>query len=481
MPHERPNILLVIADQWRGDCLSIDGHPCVQTPNLDAIAHRGARFRRAYSACPSCVPTRRSLLCGQMPATNGMVGMQGDPSWNPEATLPGELTRAGYQTGFVGRTMHQEPAFRRYGYEEFDLSWKLPEEAPYSDYQLELMRATGETHPFASHGVDFNGAVARPWHLDEALHETNWTTNRAIRWLQKRDPSRPFFLTVSYFHPHPPLVPLQHYFDRYLGMDLPEATIGDWANRPANDGFGLGPASDVCCLEGELLRQAQAGYFGLITHLDDQISRLLGHHTGVSHGVMANTILTFTSDHGEMLGDHFLFRKTYPYEGSARVPMLFRGPGIAPEAVNDRPVTHADLMPTFLDFAGADIPQGVDGENLAPLLRGDVPPSDDRILHGEHAICYRPEQANHYLVSDTHKYIWFSQTGEEHLFDLVHDPGETNDLISDESQADIWRNHLIARLRDRPEGFTDGEKLVVGRPHRNLVADGAADAAEMDG
>lgn len=476
----QPNIMLVIADQWRGDCLSIDGHHCVQTPNLDAMGHRGARFRRAYSACPSCVPTRRSLLCGQMPATNGMVGMQGDPTWNPEATLPGEMTKAGYQTAFVGRTMHQEPQFRRYGYEEFDLSRKVPEDPPYTDYHLELIRATGETHPFHAHGVSSNGYVARPWHLDEALHETNWVTNRAMRWLQKRDPSRPFFLTVSYSHPHPPLTPLQHYFDRYLQMEMPAPSIGDWASRPTHNGLGLGPASDVCCLEGDLLRQAQAGYFGLITHLDDQISRLLNVQPGMPRDAVHNTIVVFTSDHGEMLGDHYLFRKTYPYEGSARVPMLFKGPGIAPHAIIDRPVTHADLMPTLLDFAGAPIPTCVDGENLAAMLRGDMPVQSDRIVHGEHAICYRSEQANHYLVSDRHKYVWFSQTGEEHLFDLVDDPGEAHDLIENESLADVWRQRLIDVLRDRPEGFTDGKRLIVGRPHRNLIADGQADAAAMD-
>ena len=119
MSDARPNLLLIMTDQQRGDCLSIDGHPVLQTPNMDSLGAGGARFRRGYTTCPSCVPARRSILTGQYPATHGMVGMQGGVEWNPHTTLPQALRDAGYQTIFVGRTMHQHPRWKRYGFEEF--------------------------------------------------------------------------------------------------------------------------------------------------------------------------------------------------------------------------------------------------------------------------------------------------------------------------------------------------------------------------
>ncbi len=482
MADPRPNFILVIADQMRGDCLGIDGHPCVQTPNLDAMAAGGARFARAYSTCPSCVPARRSLMCGQSPQRNGMVGMQGDPSWEPDATLPGELTKAGYQTALVGRTMHWTPGWRRYGFEEMQLSVTLNSSGPPSDYDLALLKhAPEEAGGFAGHGVDYNGYVARPWHLDETLHETHWTITRAIRWLQRRDPARPFFLLVSLFHPHPPLTPPGHYLDRYLRMEMPAPAIGDWAQRPPHDGLGLPPDSDVTCLKGQLLRQAQAGYFGLINHIDDQITRLTAVHGGVPAHARRNTILAFTSDHGEMLGDHHLFRKTYPYEGSARVPLIFHGPGIERGVVCDRPVHQADVMPTILDLAGVDVPASCDGRSLAGVLRGEADGPDRDVLHGEHAVCYRPEQAYHSLTDGRIKYIWFSQTGVERLFDLAADPTECRDLAGRAEHAEElrrWRGRLIERLADRPEGFVEDGTLVPGRPHRNLLPDIEAAARE---
>src|SRR5690625_2466162 len=109
MPDDRPNILLIMTDQQRGDCLSLAGHPCLLTPNMDAIGAAGAHFRRAYSTCPVCIPARRSLMSGQHPATNGMVGYKDFQEWNPPATLPGALRDAGYQTGLVWRNMHLHP------------------------------------------------------------------------------------------------------------------------------------------------------------------------------------------------------------------------------------------------------------------------------------------------------------------------------------------------------------------------------------
>ncbi len=472
----RPNILLIMTDQQRGDCLGIDGHPCLMTPTLDALAAGGARFSHAYSTCPSCIPARRSLLSGQFPATHGMVGYEENVPWHPDHTLPGELRAAGYHTALVGRPMHQHPSRKRFGYDHMvhvdDHAHHLPHHA------LPHMPAAPD-----GHGLSANGWTARPWHLDETEHPTYRTADEALRFLDTwRDPAAPFFLTVSFIAPHPPLCPPGFYMDRYLRLDTPAAEIGDWAQPPTQGERGFAVDSDRVHLTGEALKSTRAAYYGLINHVDDQICRILQGLTAAIDPLTGcraidNTIIAFTSDHGEMLGDHYLFRKTYPYEASSRVPLIFRLPqGMCTEATNSGRVIHEaacleDIMPTLLDLSGTPIPDGVDGRSLAPLLR-DENPNWREYLHGEHATCYGTHQANHYLTDGREKYIWYTQSGLEQLFDLDADPNECHDLIASPAHANNvarWRERMIAELSGRPEGFTDGETLIAGRAYPSLL------------
>ena len=249
---ERPNILLIMTDQQRGDCLSIDGHPCLMTPNMDEIAGSGVRFRRAYTTCPSCIAARRSLLSGQFPATHGMVGYHDGIEWDAPPTLPQVLRDEGYQTVMVGRGMHQHPCRKRYGYDEMIIhQWE-------SDYTDWLMQRAPEAGGLFGSGIMHCDWTAHPWPLDEHLHQTNWTTDLALDFLRRRDPSCPFFLTVSYLAPHPPFLPPEFYFDRYVNMDLPEPLVGDRAVPPGNGGLGHGAAPQRVDLRGEALRSARA-------------------------------------------------------------------------------------------------------------------------------------------------------------------------------------------------------------------------------
>ena len=465
---DRPNFILIMSDQQRGDCLGVDGHPCLLTPNMDALAGSGTRFRRAYTTCPSCIPARRSLLTGQFPATNGMPGfVSGVPITSP--TLPGELKKAGYQTYLVGRTMHQSPPTARYGYDYMQLASGYEPDP----YHHQLRAETDQVDGFASHGLNFNGWTARPWHLDETQHPTHYIVNEALKFLENRDQTCPFFLTVSFYAPHPPLCPPAFYMDRYLRQDLPPPAIGDWAVPPGNQRLGLSVDSPRVQLEGEALRSCQAGYFGLINHLDDQIFRLLAPRGGAGYN-RRNTVIIYLSDHGEMLGDHHMFRKCEPYEASARIPFIISGSaslGLKSGQVIDQPVCLEDLMPTLLSLANVEIPEEADGQSLAPFLRGESPQWRP-YLHGEHAPCYSQQQAHHYLVDDTTKYIWRPLNGEEQLFDLATDPHECTNLTEDPAQTDRltqWRNRLINQLRDRPEGFTNGQDLIAGREYPGLL------------
>ncbi len=458
---QRPNILLIMTDQQRGDCLGIDGHPVLQTPYLDYLAGSGVRCRHAYTTCPSCVPARRSLMSGQHPHHTGMVGYRDGVEWEaPPPLLPQVLRDHGYQTALIGRNMHMYPTRKRYGFEH-----QVHADSQQSDYAHWLKRhAPAEEFDYHGAGPTHNDWPAHPWPLDEHMHATNWTVTEALKWLKFRDPSAPFFLTVQFLAPHPPLVPPAYYMERYLRTGVDEPIIGDWAQPPANEGVGNDPAASKVKLTGEALQTTRAAYYGLINHVDDQIRRFLRPFIGVGWDKdrsLDNTIIIFTSDHGEMLGDHYCWKKSVPYESSARVPMIVRPPksfGIEPGTVIDEPTCLEDIMPTCLDAAGVEIPESVDGRSLWPLMRGEKTAWRDH-LQIEHA-------PQHQTLTDGHeKFIWWVADGQEQFFDLANDPNECHDLINDpaaQPRIDAWRNKLIETLRGREEGFTDGERLIPG-------------------
>ncbi len=471
MAKTRPNVLIIMTDQQRGDCLGIEGHPVLQTPHLDHLAATGTRFTRAYSTCPVCIPARRSLMSGQFPATHGMVGYKDNAEWDPPATLPGIFRDAGYHTAIVGRCMHLYPPRKRYGFDHMCVSHVG--HGLVGDYEGWL----AQQHPWGKDdiygaGLFSSGWTARPWHLPEHLHPTNWTVDRAKDFLRTRDPSCPFFLVVSFLAPHPPLNPPDYFFNEYLRLPVHEPVIGDWATPPPQDGRGTRPESDRVNLTGEALRLCRAGYYGLISHVDSLVGSLFkSSFGGLTHEENENTIVVFTSDHGEMLGDHYLFRKQQPYEGSARIPLLVRGTRdmrLPEHHTSDLPVCLEDIMPTLAEMAGLEVPKSVEGRSLAAMTRGPVAREQWRShLHGECA-----PRFGHYLTDGREKYIWHPTDGREQLFDLVADPGELQDLAAKPKSADrvaAWRNRLIAQLRDRPEGFTDGKQLSPGRPYNLML------------
>ena len=455
---QQPNIILIITEQHRGDCLSIDGHPVLMTPNMDHIAGSGARFTRAYSSCPTCIAARRSILSGQYPRTHGMVGYRDNVEWTQApTTLPAALAAVGYHTYHAGRDMHQTPRRKRYGFQHM---------STLDDYQQWLAKKAPDSGGWRGSGIMNNDYTAYPWPLEDYMHPTNWTVAEGLTFLQNRDPSCPCFLNLSFLAAHPPLQPPAAYFDRYIRTGVPDPVIGDWATPPENKGLGLDVGSPPACLEGEKLLSARAGYYGLINHLDDQIRRILNPFTGTVD--MSNTIVILASDHGEMLGDHYRWHKMVPYEGSARIPFLVQAPGrfgITPGTVLDALVCLEDIMPTLLDMAGVDIPDTVEGKSLLPLMQGQGEKVRDD-LHIEHAPAY------HCLTNGREKFIWFVADGCEQFFDLKADPNELHDLIADkERQAEIetWRQKMMAALVDRPEGFSDGEKLIPGCAYKPVL------------
>lgn len=475
----RPNVLLIMCDQMRGDCLGIDGHPDVKTPYLDTLAAHGMLFENAYTACPSCIPARATLFTGKTPAGHGRVGYQDGNTWDFDHMLAQEMRDGGYQTAVVGK-MHVHPPRLGCGFEHMRLhdgyiGHYRKANLPYwmhqnvsDDYMRFLRDELGGAADVNGTGVENNSWITHPWAYEERLHPTNWVVDESIRFLETRDRTRPFFLMASFVRPHPPFDAPQTYFDLYRDHDHREPATGDWDNVAATERDGMIYDSIHGCRDAELRRQALAGYYACITHLDHQVGRLL---TSMENdGTYDDTIIVFCSDHGELLFDHGLFRKTLPYEGATRVPLIFHvgkkvalpGGGRA-TGKSESLVELMDLMPTLLDLCGLSIPEEVEGSSLAQELAG-AEKLDRAYLHGEHS--RDREQSNQWIVTEHDKYLWFTQTGVEQYFNLDEDPRETHNLIDDPACAERiaeLRGLLIDELEGREEGYVEDGRLVVGR------------------
>jgi arylsulfatase A-like enzyme len=409
---DAPNILMILTDHWRGDCLGRLGHAAVETPHLDSISRHGVTFARGYTPSPSCVPARRCLNTGMTPDSCGMVGYADGHPWPYRHTLATELRDHGYQTINVGKT-HFHPRRLHLGYQ-----------------------------------------------MEEA-----WFTSQAMACIEKRDPTRPWFLTLSFNGPHPPWAVPEHYFNQFMDMDLPAPVQADWSEHHATDAdYPLDSNSWRGRVSTSRNHRARAAFFAYLAYIDAQVGRIWDWLS--RRGEMHNTMLVFTSDHGEMLGDHNLWRKTYAYEASARVPFIVTPPRSWPDAqrnvVSDALVGWEDIMPTFLDAAERPIPDTVDGRSLRPLLHGDSDGWRDW-YHHEHSPCYAADNAYQCLTSVNWKYIWNPITGNEQLFNVSADPDEVHELSADPAHADTlahWRSTLTAHLADRVEGWSDGATLT---------------------
>ena len=471
----QPDILLIMPDQMRGDCLSILGHPAVRTPQFDRLARHGALFRRAYATVPSCIPARFALLSGLHPQTSGVVGYAGRPF--PAPPLPELLAGGGYVTALVGRNMHQLEQNGDCGYQQQVLGSTYVAGDEYDGFLRAAAPACGGIRElFKDLGLTANGWQASPWPLAEELHPNCWIVERAREVVAKTPAARALFLTASFYAPHPPLFPPERIFEASRKRELPQPAHGEWVDWKALSPEGTRNGHRVL-LQGEALSAAQAGYFGLIEHLDEQLAALIAAFQQRSEQAGRPWVIVFTSDHGEMLGDHGYYRKCEPYEGSANIPFVIAASaelGFKAGVRSLRPVCLEDLLPTLLELAGLECPHPVDGISLVPSLRGEEQAVREW-LHFEHAPCYGEDQAFHALCDGRYKYIWRPTSGAEQLFDLETDPLEERDLTglaAHGATLKTWRTRLVERLAARPEGFSDGVRLIAGRPYRALVRSG---------
>ena len=484
---KQPNIILIMADQFRYDAIGAHGNSIVSTPTLNQFVAQGCDFRQAYSATPTCIPARASLMSGLSQTNTKMVGYQEGADWTFPNYLGQAFAQRGYYAKAIGK-MHVSPPRKLCGFHHVELhdgylhatrNSKLAHQDSYhrtDDY----LRWLQEQAPFAmdltDSGLDCNSWVTRPFPYEERLHPTNWATQRAIDFLDQRDPTLPFFLKLSYVRPHSPLDPPQYYFDMYYRIleKISDTELSDWAEKLGFSRHVERVDSLVGKLEIEEMRRMLAGYYGLVTQIDHQINRFIIHLQ--EHQLLEDSIIIFTSDHGDQLGEHGLFRKGFAYQGSIHIPLIVYDPGqnIAPKEKLKSIVTDIvelrDILPSLIDFSTSDVLENVDGRSIKPLMIEDYPILDWRTyLHGEHVL---GEYSNHYILALPWKYIWHSQKGVEQLFNLEEDPHEMRDLSGDKqynNELNRLRQTLIQELTPRPEGFVINGELQVGVMQSPLI------------
>jgi arylsulfatase len=461
MPN-KPNLILIVTDQMRGDCLGAAGHPVVHTPHLDRLAARGTRFTAAYSSCPSCIAARASLFTGLRPTTHGRLGYQDQVPWRYTHTLAEELASGGYQTHCIGKT-HFFPQKLPLGFEsqesyEAAQDFSTPDHPYVNDYYVWLSERTGVCE--TDHGLDWNSWKPGVSVLPEPWHNNSWVVERGLAFLQHRDRQRPLFLNLSFHRPHAPLDPPSEFFERYRNTPIPPVPVGDWAST--HDLPVTNPNAWHGRLPAPILADARRAYYAQISHIDHVIGRFIESY---ERWVPEPTWWIFTADHGEMLGDHHLFRKTYGYEGSARIPFLVIPPAGVRNPVSHAPVLLEDIMPTLLEAAGLPCPSRVEGRSVLPLLSDPAAPWRP-YLHGEHSACYDPHTGIQYLTDGRIKYIWHTFSGREELFDLTQDRDELHNLAGDFLHRDLlkfWHDRMISELAPRTQdGLSTGKRLVSG-------------------
>lgn len=467
----RPHILFLMADQFRGDCLGVSGNHAIRTPNLDRLAREGAYFGCAYSSTPTCTPARAALLTGLSPWRHGMLGYGRVAERYPHEK-PRLLGEAGYFTFGIGK-MHWHPQRNLHGLRGALLDESGRVESPdfRSDYRSWFWSEAPNLDPDAT-GIGWNSYRAGVYVLPERLHPTRWTADTAVRFLETYQRREPFFLKVSFARPHSPYDPPERFWKLYEEAPLPPAAVGRWAERYAprsSDRDDLWHGD----LGAEQVRRSRQGYYGSISFLDEQVGRIL--ETLERRGWLDATLILFTADHGDMTGDHHLWRKSYAYEASAHIPMLLRWPSglvSAPRGQTLRQVVELrDVLPTFLDAASAAAPEELDGRSLLALLRGNAG-SWRPWLDLEHDVCYSAENHWNALTDGRWKYIYHAWDGREQLFDLQEDPRELRDLAAEtahEATLRSWRARLIEHLAVRGERWVSHGRLML-RPDSQLYS-----------
>lgn len=490
---KQPNIVFICTDQQRFDSLGCCGNTFARTPNIDRIANGGTRFARHITPCQICAPSRGSIFTGLYPRTHRLYA-NGIALEGSLPTLPSVLAAAGYQTHGIGKfhfqpllapselEMPESKAFWKshdpgewrgpfYGFDAVEfVMGDGPEAAETGHYGkwlrdtypegVELYDKRNALEPLLSDlEICWKSAIPADWHYN------TWIAERAAEFI--REVEAPFFMFVSFPDPHPPFCPPAPYcyaFDPHV-IPMPRVKLGElealppyYLEPPHPDEQGK-PILTTHFSESTL-RQVIAHTYGLVQMIDDSVGRVL--NSIESKGFADNTIVLFTSDHGELLGDHGLLQKgPPPYRQLLEVPLLMRGPHVLVGQQVDTLTSHIDLMPTLCELAGVELDElTFEGRSLVPLLDGSL-----RSIRGHAFSEYHPRAAHDLYNQTISTEQWRMTIYPEHLdwgelFDLTDDPFEHRNLYTHDAH-----NSVREGLRDilsqefPPRRATDAKRI----------------------
>ncbi len=505
-------VLFIAADQWRGECLSAIGHPVVKTPHLDALAAEGVLFRRHYCQASPCGPSRTSMLTG-MYLMNHRSGRNGTPLDARHSNLALEARKGGYDPTLFGYTdtsvdprryAPDDPALKTYEgvLPGFTVGLQLPDHMAAWIADLK-----GKGYPIAGRhdvykpvagypGAEARGHTFSPPVFSAADSETAFMADALLRYLSVRG-DQPWFVHHVFLRPHPPMIAPEPYNAMYdpAGVTLPtrgtspdaEAAQHPYLAHTLRNQREIGAYIDHPMSLQEIdeaeIRQLRATYYGMISQVDDQLGRIVAHLKAA--GEYEHTLIVFTCDHGEMLGDHWMWGKEGYFDQAYHIPLIIRDPRKEADAGRGRVVeafTEAvDLMPTILDWLGLAIPAQCDGGSLIPFVEGGAPARWRDEAHWEYdfrdVVRQGPETALG-ITSDQcylsvlrgrrYKYVHFAALPPL-FFDLENDPGETRNLADDPAHRDQLLVHVQKMLSWR---MTHAERVLA---NMFLTADGVVE------
>ncbi|TPN78651.1 alkaline phosphatase family protein [Mesorhizobium sp. CU2] len=472
MDNRRPNVLLITCDQWRGDCLSAAGHPVVKTPNADALAADGVLFRRHYGGAAPCSPARACLYTG-LYQMNNRVCRNGTPLDTRHGNIALAARAAGYDPTLFGYTdvaldprgmADADPRLRSYEgvLPGFTVRQALPE---HQKQWLSWLRAQGIDTDAGSPAIHRPaGGQARsdvshaPPVYSKDQTPTAFLAGEFIRWLGEQEQGAPWFAHISFISPHPPFIVPEPYNTMYDPADGPAFhRTADWQSEAASHpylAYDLGRQERTKFVPGaegkvpewseENFRRIRAIYYGMISEVDAQLGRIW--QAIKASGAWDDTIIVLTSDHAEMMGDHFMLGKGGFFDGSYHIPLVIRDPRKGAEAGSsvDHFTEAVDVFPTLLELIDAEPQPHLDGMSLGPWLDGKMPKDWRDAAHwefdfraiaesdAEHHFGIAPRQCNLAVIrTEKFKYVHFGGGLPPLLFDLRKDPGELSNVAND--------------------------------------------------
>ncbi|MHC4699773.1 MAG: sulfatase family protein [Planctomycetota bacterium] len=458
---KRPNILWICTDQQRYDTINALGNPHIRTPNLDRLVAQGAAFTHAHCQSPICTPSRASFLTGMYPSTIHAC-INGNDHWDEAAPLITKtLADAGYDCALAGKfhlssAMAHEPELRpkEDGYRRFWYS--------HAPHQC-IGKGNQYTDWLTSIGQDYKKLKEKYGYIPARWHQTTWCADRAIEFMREKR-SGPWLCSVNIYDPHGPFDPPQEHVDRFDIESLPEPRFreSDLAAQQRLAGIMFqGKAKRPVYPDAKL---TLAKYWAQIELIDENVGRML--KALEQTGQRENTVVIFTSDHGEMAGDHGLNKKGCRfYEGLVRVPLIFSWPGRFKEGLrSDALVELIDITPTLLELADLPIPESMHGRSLLPILTGQADPAHHRdfVRCEYYEVLQGPR--SYATMLRTRQYKLVNYHGHEHgeLFDLTKDPHEFENQWDNPSYAAV-RFDLMKKSFDALAFSVDIGPERVGR------------------